>query len=545
MAAAQGKTCRWFFTRPVYTSWQDKAQYTVHGGFLWIKGNPGTGKSTLMKLLFEEARRNSKGDASQITISFFFLARGTDEEKSTTGLYRSLLHQLFENRGELKQSLDWMTVNGARGIQQNGWHEEALKRTLMEAVQKLGTHSLTIFIDALDECNQSQAVGMVSFFEELCECAEVAGVQLQICFSSRYYPTIIVQRCIEVALEDEIGHTEDIQQYIKSKLKLGKSDQAETLKAEILQKSSGIFLWVVLVLDIINKEYPDKTVSIKKIRGRLQELPPKLTELFEMILTRDGENIERLQICLKWILFATRPLKPQELHFAIEMSLDPTFSGLWDPEDIELDQIKTAVRSSSKGLAEITRSKDPVVQFIHESVRDFLLGKYETRWSGASSNFIGHSHEILKNCCLAQINASIHDVVDLPEPLPKSSEMGELRRTLASRFPLFGYSIINILYHANSAQHNHVDQEGFLASFPLQQWRLLNNAIEKAEVRRYTASVSLLYILAEKNLADLIHIHPRNAFCFDIESERYGLPLFAALAMGSFEAVQAFFLSSR
>jgi hypothetical protein len=45
-----------------------------------------------MKLLFEETKLNAKGDPSQITLLFFFLARGTIEERSTIGLYRSLLH---------------------------------------------------------------------------------------------------------------------------------------------------------------------------------------------------------------------------------------------------------------------------------------------------------------------------------------------------------------------------------------------------------------------------------------------------------------------
>ena len=61
---------RWFLTKPGYTSWHDVAQQPDHGGFLWIKGNPGTGKSTLMKLLFVEAKLNAKGDSSQITLSF-------------------------------------------------------------------------------------------------------------------------------------------------------------------------------------------------------------------------------------------------------------------------------------------------------------------------------------------------------------------------------------------------------------------------------------------------------------------------------------------
>ena len=110
-----------------------------------------------MKLLFEEAKLNAKGDSSKITISFFFLARGTIEEKSTTGLYRSFLHQLFEKELKLRDSLEWMTTDGAKIIQRKGWHEEALKQTLTYAIRKLGSRSLTIFIDALDECDDDQA----------------------------------------------------------------------------------------------------------------------------------------------------------------------------------------------------------------------------------------------------------------------------------------------------------------------------------------------------------------------------------------------------
>ena len=62
LTPAQGTTCRWFLTKSEYASWHDVAQQPVHGGFLWIKGNPGTGKSTLMKLLFEEAKCNAKGN---------------------------------------------------------------------------------------------------------------------------------------------------------------------------------------------------------------------------------------------------------------------------------------------------------------------------------------------------------------------------------------------------------------------------------------------------------------------------------------------------
>jgi ankyrin repeat protein len=511
-----------------------------HGGLLWIKGNPGIGKSTLMKFLFEEARRKARGDASQITLSFFFLARGTDLEKSVIGLYRSLLHQLFEKAPQLKESLEWMTSDGARVIERTGWHKETLKQTLAHAVQSLGGQSFTVFVDALDECDEDEVADMVFFFEGLCDCARDAKVRLQVCFSSRHYPTIVIQRGIEIVLEDQTGHTADIEQYIKSKLRLGKSKAAEELRSRILEKSSNIFLWVVLVLDILNSEYPNSSISLKKAQERLNQIPPKLSELFEMILERDGQNREQLQLCLKWILFATRPLKPPELYFAVQLGLDKSSSGHWDPDDVDPDQINTFVRSSSKGLAEVTRNKASEVQFIHESVRDFLLGKYAGQSPEASSNFIGHSHEILKDCCIAQLSTRAGNCTVIPEPLPKARETAELREKICSDHPFLEYAVINVYRHANGAQQNEIEQENFLAHFNRIRWILLNNVLEKFDSKRYTGSASLLYLLAERDLDALIRIHPQGSSFLVEEGERYGVPLLAAVANGSNKAVKTF-----
>ena len=528
LTAAQGETCRWFLSNPAYISWLDVTQQSKHGGFLWIKGHPGTGKSTLMKLLFEEVWGGTRDDPLQITLSFFFVARGTIEEKSTMGLYRSLLHQLFRKARDLEDSLEWMTADGAKGVQQNGWHEEALKRTLMRAVSNLGSRLLTIFVDALDECDQSQVVNMVCFFEELCDHARVAQAQLRICFSSRHYPAVVIGKGIEVTLEAESGHTDDIKHYIRSKLRLGKAKHAETLRSEILEKSRGIFLWVVLVLDILNAEYPNSSVSINGIRRRLKQIPPGLNELFELVLTRDGTNLEQLHICLKWILFAARPLRAEELYSAVQLGLDPESPSDLAEEEIDLDQIKAFVGISSKGLAQAVATEgwwSPEVQFIHESVRDFLLGRYREQWPEASGSFEGHCHNMLRDCCSAQLNA-IHQGAEA---------------SAVARFPFLDYATRCILRHSNSAQQHGVEQGGFLAAFPLPKWLRLRFAFarEGPAFERRENSVWLLHYLAEKNLAALARILARTVSCFDVEGGKHGPPIFAARATGNHEAVEA------
>jgi hypothetical protein len=68
------------------------------------------------------------------------------------------------------------------------------------------------------------------------------------------------------------------------------------VRTEILEKASGIFLWVVLVVQILNKEYDGG--RIHALRKRLWEIPTKLNELFKDILTRDNQNMEDLFLCI-------------------------------------------------------------------------------------------------------------------------------------------------------------------------------------------------------------------------------------------------------
>jgi hypothetical protein len=206
---------------------------------------------------------------------------------------------------------------------------------------------------------------------------------------------------------------------------------------------------------------------------------------------------------------------------------------------VEVEQMKNFVRNSSKGLAEVTR-KSSEVQFIHESVRDFLLGKYGTRWSGFTENIAGHSHRFLSDICLAQMNASISEAIEIPDPLPKGAETKQLREAIRLKFPFVEYAVQHVLRHADCAQQNGLDESDFLTTFPRQRWIVLNNTLEQYQIRRYTPEASLVYLLAEYNLAALIRIHPDNRSCLDPKDERYGPPILAALATGSHEATRAF-----
>jgi hypothetical protein len=535
---AHAKTCRWLLKSEQYLSWLDTTKVGRHHGFLWIKGKAGSGKSTLMKFALANARKTMK---DHILLSFFFNARGEDIEKSTVGTYRSLLLQLLERLPALQSVFDSLCPSTSSFSAAHQWNVESLKTLLEQAIRTLGSSPVVCLIDALDECEEEQVRDMIQFFEHVGDLAVSNGIRFQVCLSSRHYPHITIRNGLELVLEGQEGHSQDITNYIESELKIGKSKVAQQIRAELHEKASGIFMWVVLVVSILNKE--SDRGQVHALRRKLREIPGDLHELFRDILTRDTHNKDGLVLCIQWILFAKQPLSPEQLYHAILSGVDLEAVAEWDPEEITKDVVKRFILDSSKGLAEATASKEQRVQFIHESVRDFLLkenglGKI---WPEFGNNFQGQSHERLKQCCFNYISIDVATPLRIPNTLPKASlqEATSLRKLATQTFPFLEYAARNVLYHADAAESGGISQADFLSSFPLSRWVKFDNLLEKHEVRRHTERVSLLYLLAELNAANLIRVHPSISSCLDVENERYGCAFFAANAIGNQEAMQA------
>ncbi|KAJ4392780.1 hypothetical protein N0V91_011263, partial [Didymella pomorum] len=510
------KTCRWLLKCEQYLDWLDTTKLDEHHGFLWIKGKAGTGKSTLMKYALVNARKAMK---DHIVLSFFFNARGEEIEKSTVGTYRSLLLQLLERLPALQSVFDSLNLSTSKLTADHQWNIETLKTLLEEAIQSLVDSSVICFIDALDECEEEQVREMISFFEHIGDLAVSNGIRFQVCFSSRHYPYITIRHGLELVLEGQEGHSQDISNYVETELKIGKSKAAQQIRAELQKKASGIFMWVVLVVGILNKE--SDRGQVHTLQRKLREIPGDLHELFRDILTRDTHNKDGLVLCIQWVLFAKQPLSPEQLYHAILSGVDLEAVAEWDHEEITKDVIKRFVLDSSKGLAEATISKESRVQFIHESVRDFLLkenglGKI---WPEFGINFQDQSHERLKQCCLNYTSIDVATSLSIPDALPKafSQEAVSLRKSATQTFPFLEYAVRNVLYHADTAQGGGISQADFLDSFPLPRLVKLNNLFEKHEVRRHTERVSLLYLLAELNAANLIRIHPSVSSCLKVE----------------------------
>ncbi|KAF5966967.1 ankyrin protein 3 [Fusarium bulbicola] len=500
--AAHSKTCRWFLKHPDYISWSGSQQMPQHHGFMWIRGKPGAGKSTIMKFIYLQSKKKDRKNQS-LTASFFFNARGELLERTVSGMYRSLLLQLFKGFPDLECVLDDRELlpqsrSGCPSL-------NVMKTLFCAAVTRLDQRSFTCFIDALDECDEQQVMELVESIEELAE------------------------QCLH--------------------------DNVDLRK--MLDKAAGVFLWVVLVVNILNQESRRGGLALKR---RLNEVPSGLSDLFKDLLKRDATKMEELQLSIFWILLSKRPLRPEEYYHAIWSGLN-FLEGLTDfdlPEvDFEDSQdcFARCVISSSKGLAEITKDKKPRVQFIHESVRDFLVkdkGLPEL-WPEVGPDWESVGHEKLKLCCYSYfelVTESIPDSYPLdeivissqPEALTahKPSFVDEELVLGTHRYPFLEYASQSVLDHADLAS-NIGDQKSFLENIRISVWKRVVNSFEKHKVRRYTPGAGLLYILADRGHSSLIHTRVKSDVDIYVPSEgdRYVFPLTAAMAKGDKSSVVA------
>ncbi|KAH8645746.1 hypothetical protein BX600DRAFT_534159, partial [Xylariales sp. PMI_506] len=360
---AHPDTCDWLFTTPEFREWQDPTDLTNHNGVLWIKGKPGTGKSTLMKHTLSRCQSDFFSDHT--TVAYFFNARGEMLEKTPLGMVRSIVYQLLKQDDALYQHFvptfrEKQRISGEEDLQ---WSVSKLREYILGVVNQPRSKALLLFIDALDECDESEVRDVVSFLESLSISAFKHKSPLKICLSSRHYPSITMKKVLELVVESSTDHNADIAKYIAEGLRVRENN----IEAKILKKADGIFLWVVLVVSLLNKAYDEGRVEA--MEKALEDIPSDLESIFSKLLSKDVSDFSETILMLQWVLLSQRPLTPEELFAAVVETTPP--AG---------DFIQRRITTSSKGLIEVRKGGDvkhyeeyKSVQFIHLSVSDFLF----------------------------------------------------------------------------------------------------------------------------------------------------------------------------
>ncbi|QYS92890.1 ANK_REP_REGION domain-containing protein [Trichoderma simmonsii] len=466
---ATSGTCKWLLHHETYIRW-----ITSNHGLFWIKGKPGSGKSTLLKYAFNYQKDLSSTTnntaSSDIFLSFFFHGRGEELQKTPFGLFRSLLHQILKQAPDALSDLvdDFTQKCKDMGNYQEKWewHLNDLWRFFELSLPRLLTvRSVWLFVDALDECGETNAKDLVRKFTLLIERITplyTYDKKLRICFSCRHYPILSSTALFEVCLERE--NRGDISTYVRSELfPLGES-MSISITDLIINRASGVFLWAELVVKHVvdlglNGDGPAKIVAA------VHSIPKGLDDLYEGLIHNMTLASRRL---IKWICFAMRPLSVSEIRWAMAVKAD--YSSLnacqnaenYIPDD---DRMKKQIVKLSRGLAEVTTGDDLIVQFIHQSVKDFFIDKglsklVEEIVGDSTSPYaaIGMFHLELSKTCIKYF--AMKEIVQLAN---------YERQKLYADFPFLRYAISSWVAHLKKSDDYGITPDGVLNLF---EWPL-------------------------------------------------------------------------
>jgi hypothetical protein len=247
-----------------------------------------------------------------------------------------------------------------------------------------------------------------------------------------------MEKTLELVVEKRKEHGIDIYTYVRAKLKI----RDEEIEKGVPKKASGIFLWVVLVVAMLNKAYQEG--KVEAMRQKLSDVPEGLEEMFGTLLSNDNPDKHETILMLQCILFTRRPLKPEELYFAMIAGTNPENLEAWNRSKITADIIRRRITTSSRGLIKTRKGQGETVQFIHESVNNFLLRnrRLETLDPTLELDAIGISNDCLRACCMSYL---------MINELPLAKERSQVNE-LSFNYPFLEYASTCVLDHAEVAQ---------------------------------------------------------------------------------------------
>jgi hypothetical protein len=187
---------------------------------------------------------------------------------------------------------------------------------------------------------------------------------LNICLSSRLYPNISIEKDLELVVEEREEHDRDIDKYILRKLRIPDSNiekemrKKVAIQEELRKKAKGIFMWVVLVVELLNQAYDQGRLNekIEAVRRKLNEVPSKLDGVFWALLVKENSHKQDTLLMLQWVLFARRPLAPEEFYFAVKAGTETIDLQAWNRSETPMKGILKFIVDASRGLVEVRRS---------------------------------------------------------------------------------------------------------------------------------------------------------------------------------------------
>ncbi|KAM5350434.1 hypothetical protein ACJ41O_006939 [Fusarium nematophilum] len=405
--AAHERTFQWALAPPAVSVMGDMsddggepqfARWLRQGrGIFWVTGRAGSGKSTFMKFVADhDLTRNLLEEwalpKKLVVADHYFWSAGTSMQKSAEGLLRTLLHRVFQLCPWLMSQVcpeRWEQTHTRESQVDAEWTIYELRVALNDIAKRpdLGLR-FCFFIDGIDEFGDDKTSldlhDLCKIFQTLSQSDDI-----KLCLSSRPWNTF----------KDYFGQDDsqkinihdltynDIREFTTSRLadhprwndmNFSWSDRASIIE-EITDKANGVFLWVFLVTQNLRDGLSSDTMT--DLQHRLRSLPPDLDQFFRHMLDvvapfYSDKMAHTLRIAvnarepLYFLLYSLHEHEYSDIDYALQHS--STQISNEDAKKLR-DQCQRQINDRCGGLLEVKSTG--MVEFLHRTVRDFLLGR--------------------------------------------------------------------------------------------------------------------------------------------------------------------------
>ncbi|KAF2180113.1 hypothetical protein K469DRAFT_510174, partial [Zopfia rhizophila CBS 207.26] len=358
----------WILQDTQLKDWQENKDTRL----LWIKGDPGKGKTMLMIGLVNELTARLIPHAS-IALSFFFCQNAVPHLNNGVSVLRGIAWKLLNRRPTMCKYIPEEYKYNAKEKRKSLFDKSnpnalsVLKSMLSVILRDDAFDVVYILVDALDECDKHSE----SLMEWIAESAADPLSKAKWLVSGRSDPRLEEtfrpdDQLQKLSLELNHEHiSQAVSLFIKRKVEwLAKRKQyneglKRTVEKKLLGKAESTFLWVALVCQRLAK------IPRRETLVELDKLPPGLQPLYDrmmqLIEDREGSSSELCKQILRATTVAYRPLTLEEL--------------------IPIAELPCARTEDIGELIELCGSylilQEETIRFVHQSAKDYLNGVAE------------------------------------------------------------------------------------------------------------------------------------------------------------------------
>ena len=351
---------RWVLDNTAFQQWQQNP----HSRLLWVKGDPGKGKTMLLCGIINELQSSMPRTA---LLSYFFCQATHPRINSATAVLRGLLYMLVTQQPSLVSHIRKKHDYAGKTLfeDENAW--VALTEIWVDVLRDPSLRMTYLIIDALDECiiDRPKLLHFIAVQSSTGTSHRVKWIA-----SSRNWPEIEkrlepVGHKVRLSLElNAESVSTAVNAFIRKKVsqlveqeKYDKRTQ-DTVLEYLTANADDTFLWVALACQ--NLEGTAKRNVVKKLKS----IPPGLDPLYKRMMHQISE-LDDAEIC-RCVLASTailyRPVTIPELVTLVEQLSDLV-------NDLE------SVREIVSFCGSFLTLREDTVYFVHQSAKDFLFTK--------------------------------------------------------------------------------------------------------------------------------------------------------------------------